>query len=205
MIFKKPKGNQNKMKPRGRKRKLFASAMLILRLLFGGLQSASASSNSKNIQDGVDSKAVISRPLSRESSMIANLNQEGSTRSELVPEGGQLTLDTPSGQITLGLPRGGELGVNGSQNLDRDREQRLTLEQMLVFEKRVKLLQVVVVSLLKAISLIISIVIIIIRMVMCLLVVKLIRIFVHQMIKENILNWTKTVIVLTNGVKNLFE
>ena len=42
MIFKKPKGNQNKMKPRGRKRKLAASALLSLRLLFGGPQLASS-------------------------------------------------------------------------------------------------------------------------------------------------------------------
>ena len=113
MIFKKPKGNQNKMKPRGRKRKLFASAMLILRLLFGGLQSASASSNPKTFQSGGNSKTEISRTLDQESSMIANLNQEDSTRSELVLEGSQLTLDTPSGQITLGLPRGGR-GTSGS-------------------------------------------------------------------------------------------
>ena len=76
MIFKKPKGNQNKIKPRGRKRKLFASTMLILRLLFGGPQSASASSNSKNVQDGVGSKAPISRTFSRESSMIPDLNKD---------------------------------------------------------------------------------------------------------------------------------
>ena len=56
MILKKPKSNQNKIKPRGRKRKLFASTMLILRLLFGGPQSASASFNSKNVQAGVGSK-----------------------------------------------------------------------------------------------------------------------------------------------------
>ena len=61
MIFKKPKGNQNKIKPHGRKRKLFASTMLILRLLFGGSESTLASSNSKNVQDGVSSKAAISR------------------------------------------------------------------------------------------------------------------------------------------------
>ena len=65
MIFKKPKGNQNKIKPRNRKRKLFASTMLILRLLFGGPSSASASSNSKNVQDGVGSKAAISRTFYR--------------------------------------------------------------------------------------------------------------------------------------------
>ena len=99
MIFKKPKGNQNKMKPRGRKRKLAASAMLSLRLLFGGPQLASASSNSKNVQDGVGSKAPISRTFSRESSMIADLNQDDSTQSELVPKGGQLT---------IGIPRGGD-------------------------------------------------------------------------------------------------
>ena len=39
MILKKPKGDQNKIKHRVRKRKLFASIMLILRLLFGGPQS----------------------------------------------------------------------------------------------------------------------------------------------------------------------
>ncbi len=93
MIFKKPKGNQNKMKPRGRKRKLAASAILSLRLLFGGPQLAS--SNSKTFQSGVNSKTEISRTLDQESSMIADFNQEGSTW-------------TPSGQIILGLPRGGE-------------------------------------------------------------------------------------------------
>ena len=84
MYLKKSKGNQNKIKPRGRKRKLFASTMLILRLLFGGPQSASASSNSKNVQDGVGSKAPIYRTFSRE--------------SELVPKGGQRTT----------IPRGGD-------------------------------------------------------------------------------------------------
>ena len=39
----------DKIKSRGSKRKLFASTMLILRLLFGRPQSASASSNSKNV------------------------------------------------------------------------------------------------------------------------------------------------------------
>lgn len=106
MIFKKQKGNQNKMKPRGRKRKLTASAILSLRLLFGGLQLAS--SNSKTFQSGVNSKTEISRTLDQESSMIADFNQEGSTQPERVLEGSQITLDTPSGQITLGLPRGGK-------------------------------------------------------------------------------------------------
>lgn len=85
----------------GRKRKLFASTMLILRLLFGGLQSASASSNSKTFQSGVNSKTEISRTLNQQSSMINNFNPEGSTQPELVPEDSQLLL-------TLGLPRGGE-------------------------------------------------------------------------------------------------
>jgi hypothetical protein len=105
IIFKKLKGNQNKMKLRGRKRKLFASTMLILRLLFGGLQSASASSNSKTFQSGVNSKTEISRTLNQESSMIANFNPEGLTQPELVPEDSQLLL-------TLGLPRGGEWQPN---------------------------------------------------------------------------------------------
>ena len=97
MIFKKPKGNQNKMKPRGRKRKLAASAILSLRLLFGGPQLAL--SNSKTFQSGVNSKTEISRTLDQESLMIADFNQEGSTQPERVLEGSQ---------ITLGLPRGGE-------------------------------------------------------------------------------------------------
>ena len=91
MIFKKPKGNQNKMKPRGRKRKLFASAMLILRLLFGGLQSASASSNSKTFQSGGNSKTEISRTLDQESSMI------GRAQPEQVLKGTQTALKIPSG------------------------------------------------------------------------------------------------------------
>ena len=108
MILKKLRGNQNKIKPRGRKRKLFASTMLILRLLFGGSQSASASSNSKNVQDGVGSKAPIYRTFSRESSMIADLNQDDSTQSELVPKGDQRTIISSSGKIIMIIPRGGD-------------------------------------------------------------------------------------------------
>ena len=92
MYLKKSKGNQNKIKSRGRKRKLFASTMLILRLLFGGPQSASASSNYKNVQDGVGSKAPIYRTFSRE--------------SELVPKGGQRTT----------IPRGGDNNQPGKPN-----------------------------------------------------------------------------------------
>ena len=55
-------------KPCGRKGKLFASIMLILRLLFGESQYTSASSNSKNVQDGVGSKPEIDRTFSLESS-----------------------------------------------------------------------------------------------------------------------------------------
>lgn len=113
MIFKKPKGNQNKIKPRNRKRKLFASTMLILRLLFGGPSSASASSNSKNVQDGVGSKAAISRTFYRESSMIADLNQDDCPQSELVPEGAQRIIRTPSGYIISSIPRGGENDLPG--------------------------------------------------------------------------------------------
>ncbi len=85
------------MKPCGRKRKLAASAILSLRLLFGGPQLAS--SNSKTFQSGGNSKTEISRTLDQESSMIAEFNQDGSTQPELVLEGSQ---------ITLGLPRGGD-------------------------------------------------------------------------------------------------
>ena len=97
----KGKRNMRSNKYPGRKRKLFASTMLILRLLFSGLQSASASSNSKTFQSGGNSKTEISRTLNQQSSMINNFNREGSTQPELVPEDSQLLL-------TLGLPRGGE-------------------------------------------------------------------------------------------------
>lgn len=96
------------MKPHGRKRKLFASIMLILRLLFGGSQYASTSSNSKNVQDGVSSKPAIDRTFSRESLMIAGLNQDDSTQSELALKGGQRTIISPSGKIISTIPRGGE-------------------------------------------------------------------------------------------------
>ena len=85
MIFKKPKGNQNKMKHRGRKRKLAASAILSLRLFFGEPQLVS--SNSKTFQSGVNFKTEISRTLDQESSMIADFNQEDSTQAERVLEG----------------------------------------------------------------------------------------------------------------------
>ena len=68
--------------------------MLILRLLFGGLQSASASSNSNTFQSGGNSKTEISRTLDQESSMIADLNQE---QPEQVLKGTQTALKIPSG------------------------------------------------------------------------------------------------------------
>ena len=106
MIFKKPKSNKNKIKPRGRKRKLAASAILSLRLLFGGPQLAS--SNSKTFQSGGNSKTEISRTLDQESPMIADLNQEGSTQPELVLKGRQRTIISPSGKIISTIPRGGD-------------------------------------------------------------------------------------------------
>nr|QUS63743.1 hypothetical protein [Haslea silbo]QUS63948.1 hypothetical protein [Haslea silbo] len=58
--------------------------------------------------DGVGSKAPIYRTFSRESSMIADLNQDDSTQSELVPKGGQRTITSPSGKIIINIPRGGD-------------------------------------------------------------------------------------------------
>jgi len=104
------------MKPKkkqGRKRKIFISVMLIFRLLFGGTQAASTSSNSEKVQDGVGSKALISRTLSRESSMIANLNQDDCPQSELVSEGTQRIIKTPSGYIISSIQRGGENDLPG--------------------------------------------------------------------------------------------
>jgi hypothetical protein len=53
-------------------------------------------------------KTDISGTLGQESSMIANLNQDDSTQSELVPEGVQRIIITPSGKIISIIPRGGE-------------------------------------------------------------------------------------------------
>ena len=61
--------------------------MLIIRLFFGGPQSASASFNSKNVQDDVSSKVLISRTFSRESSMITDLNQDNQP-TIVIPRGG---------------------------------------------------------------------------------------------------------------------
>lgn len=80
-------------KSRGRKRKLFASALLILRILFGRMQSSSASSNSTNFQDGVNSKTKVSRVLEKESFR----HQEGSAQPEQVMKGSQTTLKIPHG------------------------------------------------------------------------------------------------------------
>lgn len=85
--------NVNYNKSRGRKRKLFASALLILRIFFGGMQSSSASSNSTNFQDGVNSKTEISRVLEKESFR----HQEGSAQPEQVMKGSQTTLKIPHG------------------------------------------------------------------------------------------------------------
>ena len=87
---------------RGRKRRKAFAFVLAVRIFLGGPELAS--SNSKTFQSGVNSKTEISRTLDQESSMIADFNQEGSTQPERVLEG----LDTPSGKITLGLPRGGD-------------------------------------------------------------------------------------------------
>lgn len=108
MTLKKPKSNQIQIKPRGRKRKLVASIMLILRLVFGGPQSASAGGNSKNVQDGVGSKAVIYKTFSQESSMIGDLNQDDSTQSKLVTKGSQRTIISSSGKNILIIPPGGD-------------------------------------------------------------------------------------------------
>jgi hypothetical protein len=111
MIFKKPKGNQNKMKPRGRKRKLAASAILSLRLLFGEPQLAS--SNSKTFQSGGNSKTEISRTLGQESSMIANLNQDDSIQHNQNSFRKAFSVLFPSGEIIGSIPRGGDINEPG--------------------------------------------------------------------------------------------
>ena len=95
MIFKKTKGNQNKMKPRGRKRKLAASAMLSLRLLFGGPQLAS--SNSNTFQSGGNSETEISRVSEQNSPSMSDLNQAQPEQVRKGTQGSQIALKIPSG------------------------------------------------------------------------------------------------------------
>ena len=83
----KTKGNKNKMRPRGRKRKLAASAMLSLRLLFGGPQLAS--SNSNTFQSGGNSETEISR-VSEQNSPSMIILRKGT-------QGSQIALKIPSG------------------------------------------------------------------------------------------------------------
>ena len=93
MIFKKTKGNQNKIKPRGRKRKLAVSAMLSLRLLFGGPQLAS--SNLNTFQIGENSETEISR-----------VSEQNSPSMSAQPE--QVRKGTQGSQIALKIPSGGD-------------------------------------------------------------------------------------------------
>lgn len=79
----------------GRKRKLFVSAWLILRILFDGRQSSSASLNSTNFQYGVNSKSEISRVLEKESLKY----QKNSSQPEQIMK---------SSETTRNIPRGGD-------------------------------------------------------------------------------------------------
>ena len=92
------KKKKNKTKVAGNKRKVFASSIVIFRLIFnlifGGAQSASTSSN--NVK-----KAAMHRIFSEESSLIADLHQNDSTQqSELGSKGDQLTIILSSGKIS---------------------------------------------------------------------------------------------------------
>ena len=93
-------------KSRGKKRNIFASALLIIRILFVGMQSSPASSNSTNFQDGVNSKTEISRVLEKESfgheKRCAQPEQliKGSQTSFEIPRGGDDSIQP--GKFTAG-------------------------------------------------------------------------------------------------------
>ena len=71
----------------GKKRKLLVSGCLILRILFGGRQSSSASPNSTNFQYGVNSKTEISRVLEKESLKY----QKNSSQPEQIMKSSEIT------------------------------------------------------------------------------------------------------------------
>ena len=59
MIFKKRKRNQNKIKPPGRKRKVFITIILLLSLLFGKPRFSSSRSSSPNFDNQAIHERVI--------------------------------------------------------------------------------------------------------------------------------------------------
>lgn len=59
MIFKKRKGNQNKIKPPGRKRKIITTIVLSVTLLFGKARLSSSQSSSPNFANQVVNQRVI--------------------------------------------------------------------------------------------------------------------------------------------------
>ena len=59
MLFKKRKGNQNKIKPPGRKRKIITTIILLLSLLFGKARLSSSQSPSSNFDNQTIHERVI--------------------------------------------------------------------------------------------------------------------------------------------------
>lgn len=83
------------MKLRGRKRKLAASTMLSLRLLFGGQQLAS--SNSNTFQSVINFETEIFRVSEQNSPSMSDLNQEQPEQVRKNTQGSQIALKIPSG------------------------------------------------------------------------------------------------------------
>ena len=101
MIFKNQKFDRNKVKPLGKKRKLFFSIILSLRLVFGTPSSASA--NSTNFQTQKNHQTEISKVL----------KEEVSNDLEDTLEDTKVIIDSSSKQITIILPRGGSNSKSG--------------------------------------------------------------------------------------------
>lgn len=55
-------------------------------------------------------------PILKDSSIIADLNQDDCPQSENAPEGTQRIIRTPSGDIISSIPRGGENNQPGNPN-----------------------------------------------------------------------------------------
>ena len=112
------------MKPRGRKRKLAAFAMLSLRLLFGGPQLAS--SNSNTFQSGGNSETEISRVSEQNSPSMSDLNQAQPEQVRKGTQGSQIALKIPSGVIRV-----------DQANSDLSQNQKVLLKEILLDGKQV--------------------------------------------------------------------
>jgi len=104
MTFKKRKGNQNKIKPPGRKRKIFTTIVLSLSLLFGKARLSSSQSSSPNFGNQEVHQRLID---DREFNLLEENNQNNQQVILAKGEGNPITLRTNRGPSSFPTPLSG--------------------------------------------------------------------------------------------------